>query len=327
MLIIDGDLYVYKAGFALKGKEVGFKIVDKTSGDVIADWGSISLTQAKENINQLEGDKSQYKLIYYNDPFPLDWTLERLDQMLYDLLNRFPDHDYKMFITSSDHTNYRFSVAKITPYKGSRRRCIKCFGKCYSEFAKDGIQLFCKTCGEVCQDTTFADKPTYYKEIRDHLVNNWGAIDIYGEEADDAVSYTYTQLRNKNAIMVHIDKDIDNTPGEHYNPDTDKRYSISKRQAMKNFYSQMLIGDRIDCIPGVPGVGKILAERLLEDLSNETEYENRIMDIFQGLYSIKKFKNTMNLSIDEAYERLKEIGLLLWIRREEGELWKPTISI
>lgn len=332
MLIIDGDLYVYKAGFAFKGKEVGFKLVHRSNTQEI-DLGNISLTKAKERCKQEGYKREEWRLTYYNNPFPLDFVLGHLDNAIEDLLNKFNLPEYKMFITSSDYSNYRYKIATITPYKGSRRKCIKCYDKCKAEYDKDkNVILICKNCGEVEHDTTVADKPHYYNEIRDHLVKRWNAELVHGQEADDAAGIEYMKHFDNYffkglypVTLVHIDKDINNIPGEHYNPDTDKLYNVSIKDAERNFYSQFLLGDSIDCIPGVYGIGKVLCQEILKDCDTKQDYENRIMDIYQGEYSIKKFTNKMCLTPQQAYDRLTEIGQLLWIRQEENELWKPMI--
>lgn len=333
MLIIDGDLYVYKAGFAYKGKEVGFKIVNKIDNEEI-DFGNISLIKAKEKCKENSYSNIDWSLVYYNDPFPLSHVLKNLDEMIQRMLDKFPGDYYKMFITSSDHSNYRFSVASIVPYKGSRRKCSKCFARCSAKFVKgDNIELSCKNCGVVCNDTTSPDKPHYYNEIRDHLANKWGAELVHDQEADDSISICSVKesvLQNESVgpvVMVHIDKDINNTPGWHYNPDKEKLYYVSEEESLNNFYSQFLLGDNVDNIPGVTGVGPIACKEIFQSCKKREDYEHIIMEIYQGEYNFnkRKPKEIMNLTPKEAYDRLTEIGQLLHIRQKEGELWKPTI--
>lgn len=329
MLIIDGDLYVYKAGFAHKGKEVGFKIINNKDNSEL-DFGNISLTKAKNKCMEEGYTKEEWRLVYYNNPFPLNFVLSFLDEVIESLLNKFNAPKYKMFITSSDYSNYRFKIATITPYKGSRRKCSKCFERCKAVFnSEKNIILFCKNCGEVNDDTTFADKPHYYNEIRDHLIKKWNAELVYNEEADDAMSILARQrfLReNQESIMVHIDKDINNTPGKHYNPDKDLLYNITDEDSLNNFYTQFLLGDNVDCIPGVHGIGPVAAKEFFKECYFPEEYEKIIMEIYQGELSVKRFINKMCLTPDQAYDRLVEIGQLLHIRQKENELWQPTVK-
>jgi hypothetical protein len=330
MLIIDGDLYVYKAGFAYRGKEIGHKLINRRTSEIV-DLGNVSLIKAKKFCKENGYVNSDWKLIYYNNPFPLHFILGKLDEIIQSLLNKFANHEYQMFITSSDVSNYRFNIATITPYKGSRRKCVKCFERCKSEFDRNKkVILICKNCGEVDKEATVQDKPEYYEEIRDHLIQRWNAELVHGQEADDAVSILAKKLSNdidSNPIMVHIDKDINNTPGVHYNPDKELLYTIDYSTSIKNFYTQFLLGDRIDCIPGVIGIGPVLAEEIFKECFVSSDYEQIIMEIYQGEYIFSKRppKNRMNLTPNEAYQRLVEIGQLLYIRQEENELWRPTI--
>ncbi len=330
MLIIDGDLYVYKAGFAHRGKEIGFKLIHRTTNEEL-DLGNISLTEARKKCESFNYSMEDWKLQHYNNPTPLEWVIGNLKTTLNGLLERFNNPPYMMFLTSSDYSNYRFDLATIKPYKGSRSKCVKCFERCTSSFdTKQNIVYNCKYCGEVTKDTIFSDKPHYYTEIRDYLVQHWNAVLVHGEEADDTVSYTATNFyrAGENVTMVHIDKDINNTPGWHYNPDTDTTYYINKDEALRNFYSQFLLGDSIDCIEGVKGCGKVITKELLATCETAEEYEQVIFDIFQGInIPVKRFKNTMNLNPDEAFARLTEIGQLLHIRQTEGELWQPTMTM
>lgn len=330
MLIIDGDLYVYKAGFAHRGKEIGFRLTNRQTKEEI-DLGNISLTEAKLKCKDGNYKREEWKLQHYNEPIPLEYTLGNLNSMIEKLMERFGNPEYKMFLTSSDYSNYRFKIATIQPYKGTRSKCVKCFEKCSSRFDKNkNIIYTCKHCGDIDKESTFSDKPHYYNEIRDHLIRRWNAELVTGQEADDAVSILARERHNSglDATMVHIDKDINNTPGWHYNPDEDREYHIDKEMAIRNFYTQFLLGDNIDCIPGVKGIGKILAAEILENCEIKQDYEETIMKIYMGENSpIKKFKNTMSLLPEEAYSRLTEVGQLLHIRQIEGELWQPTIQL
>jgi DNA polymerase-1 len=99
-------------------------------------------------------------------------------------------------------------------------------------------------------------------------------------EADDLMG---REASGERAIAVTIDKDLRCTPGWHWNPDKEwePRY-ITIEQADRFFYKQWLMGDSTDKIPGVPKVGPVKADRLLEQNSPANweaivmvEYEKR----------------------------------------------------
>jgi len=89
-------------------------------------------------------------------------------------------------------------------------------------------------------------KPSYYNEIRQYLVDEWGAE--YGDyiEADDLCGI----YQDKTTIISSIDKDLDTIPGWHYNPNKKIEYYLSKVEALRNLYGQWLTGDTADNIPG-----------------------------------------------------------------------------
>ena len=61
-------------------------------------------------------------------------------------------------------------------------------------------------------------KPVHMKAIMADLVDNWQAVVSEGEEADDLIGIESTKYLDK-CLIVTIDKDFDQLPGWHYNPD------------------------------------------------------------------------------------------------------------
>lgn len=330
MLIIDADLYVYKVGFRNRAKEIGFKLISREGFDTV-DLGNISLTKAKEIAEKDNYLSDEWRLVHYDNPTSLQAILDDLDGLITGLLLNAQNPEYKMFLTSSDYSNYRFGIATIKPYKGSRSKCVKCFERVSAAFDRDlNVVLTCKHCGEIPKDCTFSDKPHHYAEIREHLIKKWNAELVYGQEADDACSILQCELSKQGieSTLVCIDKDLNNNPGWKYNPDKQERYWVSPEDALKNFYTQFLLGDNIDCIPGVAGCGKVYASKLLEGCLLPCEYESVIMDVYQGEnIPIKGFKNKMNLTPEEAYARMLEVGQLLHIRQQDNEMWKPVFPL
>lgn len=328
ILIIDGDLFVYKSGFAHRKKELGFKLINKTDDNVVIDFGPCTPSEAKSKLSDYQGD--EWELQDYYKPEPLNHVLGNLKLTLNSLFKETGVADYELYITSNDRSNYRFEYSTIAPYKGSRSRCRICYNKVATRYDNKEIVYVCPGCDVISKNDLKSERPYYYEDIREYLISNWGAAVISGEEADDRIGIRYSQLLrdNKDPLMVHIDKDINNVPGNHYNPDSKEHYFITEEGALFNFYKQMLTGDSVDNIPGIPGCGPKTADALLKDCRNEQDYENRIIDIFMGNhFDVPRFKklHTMKLTYDEAYYRLKEVGILLYIRREEGELWSPCI--
>jgi len=146
-------------------------------------------------------------------------------------------------------------------------------------------------------------KPEGIEEMREYLLDWFPSVLTVGEEADDAIAIQATQ-GGASCIICTIDKDFDQVPGWHYNFVKDKRYCVSEREGLFFFYTQILTGDRIDNIIGVQGIGPVKAEKALRDCKDESA-------MFQVCVEML------------GYDRAKENGQLLWLRRHDGQIWEP----
>lgn len=146
-------------------------------------------------------------------------------------------------------------------------------------------------------------RPVHYDALREYMLDIGGRL-VEGEEADDAIAMRATELGKDKCFIVSIDKDFDQVEGWHYNFVKKQQYYISATQGMLNFYMQFLTGDRIDNIIGVKGIGAVKAKKLLE---GKTERE------------------MFDICVDKlgSEERAVENGILLWLRRYEGQIWTP----
>lgn len=175
------------------------------------------------------------------------------------------------------------------------------------------------------------DRPKYYGAIRAHLVREYNAILVAGQEAEDAVGIAAYRYDNFNEFMIGaIDKDMKMIVGTHFNYVTNKIEFIDKRQALCNFYTQLVTGDMTD---NIPGAYHLLLHDGKEQEAHEFRY-SRYKKALTGLlenattelemYSLALSFYTQYYDNDEKLqERILEIGRLLWIRREPYELWVP----
>jgi hypothetical protein len=199
---------------------------------------------------------------------------EWLENFIY--VNLKADH-YLAWITGK--ANYRYDIAKTVPYKGNRKDVLR---------------------------------PKHYDALREHLVKRHDAILTVGEEADDAVAMDSTILLDE-CWIVHVDKDLDQLQGWHYNPVKDEKYYVDKFTAFKKFCIQILTGDRTDNIPGLAGIGPKKAEKALKDAKMEEELLQAAFAKYQEL--------------GHTLEYFTEQAQLLWLRRYEGELWQPPSKL
>lgn len=181
--------------------------------------------------------------------------------------------DFKAFTTGSG--NFRYEVAKTVPYKGNRKDM---------------------------------KRPKHLEELKKHI-KRLGAIEVEGIEADDAVAIELFKDPEK-YIIVHVDKDLDQLPGVHYNPVKDLKYTVTELEGHYHFWTQMLTGDRVDNIPGIAGIGPKKAEKILKGLSSYDEYANAVWATYKDK--------------GHDYDYFLEQGRLLWLQRYEGEQWQPS---
>jgi hypothetical protein len=196
------------------------------------------------------------------------------DSIIRSYKEKYKTDNIKVFLTGK--TNFRLDVATILPYKGNRDD----------------------------------EKPHNYAKLKQYLIKKHKAIVVEGEEADDALSKML--VRNPKALLVSDDKDLLNTAGWHLRPRKgDKPFYVSPEEADKNFYKQLLTGDKsVDNIPGLKGIGPAKAEKLLADCTTVEEMECVIGNLYAKYYN-------------DPEAAMIEVGRLLWMRRQDNEMWYP----
>jgi len=180
-------------------------------------------------------------------------------------------------VVISGDTNFRDEVATIQPYKGNRTDFVK---------------------------------PVHWQLLRDWLADKPYTIITDNEEADDVIS----RAMIAGHVGATIDKDLNNTPGDHYNFNKGEHYHVTEAEANRNFYLQLLTGDTADHIPGIRGIGPAKAGKALPEGLSTSEMESRVLSFYEEAYGP-----------DRAVAALREVGQLLWMRREEGEMWEPIV--
>lgn len=198
---------------------------------------------------------------------PLEETLEALDKRIAWIVKRAKCTEYQMYI--SGHTNFRNDVAKLQPYKGSRS----------------------------------SEKPDQYHDIRKYLKGKHEAIVSENEEADDLLGIDQTE----DTCICTIDKDLWTVPGWHYDFRIDYLDWVNEGEAEYHLQYQFILGDRVDNIPGINGLGKVKTKKLLEPSTNRWA---DIADQYRNQYG-------------ETWEKsLLEVGRLLYIRQKKNEMWE-----
>lgn len=161
-------------------------------------------------------------------------------------------------------------------------------------------------------------RPFFYEAAREFLIDKHGAIVSEGTEADDDVCIEYNKAVSEagdipyEPVLCHIDKDIDQLPGLHYNPNKNLFYKVSEVEGRENLYSQTLEGDRADNIQGIARIGYKKARQWLEGYldSDLTAYQ-RCLEKYVEVYGDTEGTERLNLNMQ-----------LLYLHRCEGDQWR-----
>lgn len=171
-----------------------------------------------------------------------------------------------------------------------------------------------------------APKPKFVQEMKDYLrikkypSNTYTALAEWGE-ADDLVSCFACDCRLDYTpyIIAGCDKDLLQIPGWHYNYLKKTCFNISKEEALKNFFKQLLMGDQGDSIPGIPGIGPKKAAWLLDELNTSEEMWDGVLAAYTNFYAPHGYSD------DDIADMLYERGNKLWLKRKYDEVWTPPV--
>jgi hypothetical protein len=210
-------------------------------------------------------------------------------------------NSYTHEIILSGKTNFRNDVATVTPYKGSRAGKLK---------------------------------PHWYTQIREMLVDSFGAEVIEGIEADDEVSIRMNEGRQwgDHCILSTIDKDLDQIIGKHWDNKKKVFYMVGAEEATFLLYSQILSGDPTDDIPGAMGLGPGKAQKLIGKWQEEYQADSVIQAAYPMVelylwdnivqeYSQRGSKGAFPNLFPEALAI--EQARLVNLQSYRGQLWTP----
>jgi len=148
-------------------------------------------------------------------------------------------------------------------------------------------------------------KPRHLQTARDHMESKYKAIISKGEEADDLIAKEAARLDYK-ACVASIDKDMLQIPCWHFNIVRGDYLQVEPFGGIKFFYTQILTGDTADNIVGLFRVGPVKAKKILDDAETEEDLWDCVVKAYDG-----------------NEDRVIENARLLWLRREEEEIWQP----
>lgn len=188
-------------------------------------------------------------------------------------------------------------------------------------------------------------KPHHYKNLQAYCLANYEVVVGWGLEADDLLSVRQSsRLAFLDTIICSRDKDLRQVPGMQYSWEvgnqpgwgpvrvdeigdleliTKERVKDGKTTythklkgtGLKFFFSQVVTGDPVDTIPGIPGAGPKVAYEILSECTTEQEMFDNVAYLCREKVG-KGWKKYLKEQID-----------LLWMVRELDEEGQPVLYV
>lgn len=187
---------------------------------------------------------------------------------------------------------------------------------------------------KVYKGTRKSEKPWHYDNLTAYIIATYDVKIAYGMEADDLMSIDqYARIDQLDTIICSRDKDLRITPGMHYGWECGRQEQFGPVRVtdigtlnlkggkklvgtgLKFFYSQVLTGDTVDNIPGLPRCGPVTAYESLHDAETEAQLFERVSELYRIRYD------------EEWRKEMNEQCQLLWMVRELNEDGSPKLYV
>lgn len=266
--------------------EIGFVTETVTFSYKGKHYGTV--TDAKANVVGLQTDDLERHV----HPDNASLAKKMIDTRIAGILKAVGATSYKCFLTGKG--NFRNETATILKYKGTRH----------------------------------SPKPYHYQTIWDYLIAKYDATVIEGYEADDAISMAQYQA-DGDTVICSRDKDLRMVRGYHYSWKCGERqpekplYSISEFEGSYNWAYQMLVGDTVDNIWGVPGIGPKKAKGILEACATYAELKAAVMATYLKVFGDEpiNYQSWDGKWLTITYKGIaKENHHLLWMMKDIKEI-------
>lgn len=187
----------------------------------------------------------------------LDKYKDRIDEIISEIVVKAEATHYRCFI--EDFGNQTFRSVMYSDYKDKR---------------KD------------------KPKPVNYKEIKEYILINYNPYVSKGVETDDSIISTRSYVKRKHPdCFVQIaanDKDYLTYPVNYidlYHGRYLQKQTISEKNAMYNLAYQMLAGDTVDSVKGIPGMGEAKTNALLKGVKQtRMHYVKAVLSAYKRYY-------------------------------------------
>lgn len=305
---IDCDVVAFRAAAGAQKRHYAWVTPE---GDVIEEFNNAK--EAKEYKTDAEEffglDTSEWARTDWLVVKEEDVAIKAADNILKDIMSEVKSKKYLLYMTGDD--NHRDRKAEVVKYKVSREDMVR---------------------------------PERLKAVRRHILDNHGAKIIEGLECDDVISVVgykgyVADPESPKTCIVNIDKDLFGTPLVNYDFVKNEWKYITEYEANKWMFIQILMGDSIDDIRGLPNIstelrkkygcrkgksiGEKTAEKILEGSEDIQEMYRRTLECYidyYGYWTLFKTWYGKNV-VRDASDMLDEQAELVFMMRHRDEFW------
>lgn len=278
--LVDADILVYELAFSGQYKH-------EDTGDIIIRDFDFVAELLDQKVKEIEGEcwATEPSLLFLTNDTTLNKTWNRKRR-----LDGLDTVEYE--------PNFRIATAVSKPYKGTRK----------------------------------SEKPFHRDNIRAYMLDKYECVVANGMEADDMLAIYQTAATPNTTIICSRDKDLRQVEGMQFgwpcggqvqfgpravSPLGELHYDSGKNKltgtGSKFFYSQLITGDAVDNIPGLPRGGPALAFKLLDSEGSEADMFRAVAERYADKFG------------DGWEAELKEQADLLWMVRELNDKGEPIL--
>lgn len=279
--LIDADILVYELASCGQYKDDK----DEGSDDIIVRDFDFVAELLDQKIKEIEGEcwATEPSTLFLTNDSTLNkiWNRQRKT-------NNLPPVEYE--------PNFRIATAVSKPYKGTRK----------------------------------TEKPFHRDNVRAYMLHKYNCEVANGMEADDLLAIHQTAAEPLTTIICSRDKDLRMVEGMQFGWPCGKQPQFGpkrvdklgeltyvnnklKGEGSKFFYSQLITGDSVDNIPGLPRGGPALAFKLLDGTRSESDMFTAVAERYADKFG------------DGWEGRMKEQADLLWMVRELNDKGEPVL--
>jgi hypothetical protein len=173
-------------------------------------------------------------------------------------------------------------------------------------------------------------RPLHYYNLRAYALNAYECKVALGMEADDWLAIDQ-DVEGLSTIVCSRDKDLRQVPGMFYSWECGAQPAFGPTKidpigdiylvkptklvgtGLKFFFAQVIMGDSVDTVPGLPRGGPALAFKVLSECTTEEEMYGEVKALYQSRLG------------EDCLPYLEEQINLLWMVRELDEDGQPVL--